>query len=248
MHRRADPTKRFPTICVCWCLYCHGTHSGKLHQSLNCQNGPYNPHVAEAGTRSQAVLVGVLFDSEFVRQRLSLQLLHEDSICESNEKEQRPDGNVHKDGAAVLSTTTTHHPTEWHPHCCTTITITICGSTPSIVLFFLLLPLLLILLLPLPFLDDADDYIHPPDSEPYNNNNNNNNNSYSVVDKRPCRSNISKPIDTPSKLERDTPSQAQPASTFTDQDEDDFLSWAAAVVERLGSKRPMAAWQHECNP
>ena len=147
---------------------------------------------------------------------------------------------------AVLCRNPKHSPTGGSS-CCSTITIIICGSTPFIVLF-LLLPLLLILLLPLPFLDDADDYIHPPDSEPYNNNNNNNNNSYSVVDKRPCRSNISKPIDTPSKQERETSSQAQPASTFTDQDEDDFLSWAAAVVERLGSKRPMAAWQHECNP
>ena len=175
-----------------------------------------------------------------MRQRLSQQLLHEDSICESNEKEQRPDGHVREDdesGAVQKSETQSDwrkqllhhhydHNLRFHPIHRSLLT------TPPLVDPSLALP----------FPAD-DDYIHPPDSEPYNNNN-----SSSVVDKRPCRSNISKPIDTPSKQERETRSQAQPASTFTAQDEDDFLSWAAAVVERLGSKRPMAAWQHECNP
>ena len=83
--------------------------------------------------------------------------------------------------------------------CCTTITIIICGSTPFIVLFFLLL---LLLTLPLPFPAD-DDCIHPPDSEPYNNNRNtSSNSSHSVVDTRPSRSNSSKPVNTPSKQER----------------------------------------------
>ena len=187
---------------MCWCVYFHGTHSLKLRQMLNCQNGPYNPHVAEAGTRSQVVHGGVLFqDLDFVRQRLSQQLLHEDSIANPTKKNKGQTDTCTRKTKAVLCRNPKHSPTGGSS-CCTTITIIICGSTPSIVLFFLLLPLLLILLLPLPFLDDADDYIHPPDSEPYNNNNNNNNNSYSVVDKRPCRSNISKPIDTPSKQER----------------------------------------------
>ena len=136
-----------------------------------------------------------LVDSEFVRQRLSQQLLHGDSICESNEKEQRPARHVHKNGAAVLCRNPENSPTGGSS-CRTTITIIICGSTPFIVLF-LLLPLLLILLLPLPVLDNDDDCIHPPDSEPYNNNN-----SDSAVDNRPSRSNNSKPVDTPSKQER----------------------------------------------
>ena len=129
-----------------------------------------------------------------MRQRLSPQLLHEDSICESNEKEQRPARHVQKNGAAVLCRNSNHSPTERRPHCCTTITITICGSTPFIVLFFLLL---LLLILPLPFLDDNDHCIHPPNSKLYKNNN-----SDSVVDKHPCRSNNSKPVDTSSKQER----------------------------------------------
>ena len=86
----------FCDLCECvW--YCYGIHSLELRQLLNCPNGPYNPSVAEAGTFSQVVHVGVLFDLEFVRQRLSPQLLRGDSICESNEKEQRPDVHVHKD-------------------------------------------------------------------------------------------------------------------------------------------------------
>ena len=44
----------------CVCQYCDGTHSGQLRQSLNCQNGPYNPRVEEAGTLSQVVHGGVL--------------------------------------------------------------------------------------------------------------------------------------------------------------------------------------------
>ena len=39
---------------LCVSLYCCGTHSGKLPQSLNCQNGPYKAHVPEAGTPSRA--------------------------------------------------------------------------------------------------------------------------------------------------------------------------------------------------
>ena len=62
--------------------------------------------------------------------------------------EQRPDGHVHKDGAAGLCTNPKHSPTEWHPRCCTTITIIICRSTPFIVPFLLLL---LLLILPLPY-------------------------------------------------------------------------------------------------
>ena len=38
---------------LCVSLYCCGTHSGKLPQSLNCQNGPYKAHVPEAGTLSR---------------------------------------------------------------------------------------------------------------------------------------------------------------------------------------------------
>ena len=131
---------------LCVFVYCYGIHSRKLRQSLNCENGPYNPRVTEAGALSQVVHGDVLFqNSEFVRQRLSPQLLHEDSICGSNEKEQRPDRHVHKNGAAVLCRNPKHSPTEWHPHCCTTITIIICGPTSSIVLFFLLLLLLALL-------------------------------------------------------------------------------------------------------
>ena len=91
---------------------------------------------------------------------------------------------------------------------CTTITIRICRSTPFIVLFFLLL-VLLILPLPFPTDDDDDDCIHPLDCEPYNNNSN----SDSVVEERPCRSNSSKPIDTPNKQERNAFTSSSNRST-----------------------------------
>ena len=47
---------------LCVRLYYYGTHSLKLRQSLNCQNGPHNPDVAEAGALSRVVHVGVLSD------------------------------------------------------------------------------------------------------------------------------------------------------------------------------------------
>ena len=185
--------ERFPTICVCLCVYCYGTHSHKLCQLQNCQNGPYNPHFAEAGTPSQVVLVGVLLEFRVRAPEVVTAAAPSRFGCESNEKEQRPARHVHKNGAAVLCRNPNHSPTEWHPHCCIAITIIICGSTPFIVLFFLILHLLI---LPLPFLDD-NDCIHPLDSEPYNNSNGD-----SMVDKLPSRSKKNKPIDTPSKQER----------------------------------------------
>ena len=159
--------------------------SKRTVQSTCCRTG---------GTQSGRACECSLVDSDFLRQRLSPQLLDGDSIANPTKKEQRPDRHVHKNGGADLCRNPKNSPTGGSS-CCTTITIIICGSTPFIVLLFLLL----LLILPLPVLDD-DDCIHPTDSEPYNNNNNNN--SYSVVDKRPSRSNNSKPTDTPSKQER----------------------------------------------
>ena len=131
---------------LCVFVYCYGIHSRKLRQSLNCENGPYNPHVAEGGAPSQVVHVGVLFqNSEFVRQRLSPQLLREDSIVNPTKKNKGQPDTFTRTTKAVLCRNSKHSPTEWHPHCCTTITIIICGPTSSIVLFFLLLLLLALL-------------------------------------------------------------------------------------------------------
>ena len=66
-----------------------------------------------------------------VRQRLSQQLLHEDSIANPTKKNKGQTDAFTRTTKAVLCTNTTQHPTEWHPHCCTAIMIIICGSTPS---------------------------------------------------------------------------------------------------------------------
>ena len=116
--------------------------------------------------------------------------------CESNEKEQRPDRHVHRNGRADLCRNPKHSPAGGSSRR-TTFAIILCGPAPLIVLFFLLV---LLLILALSFLGN-DHCIHTTDSKPHNKKNNN---SDSVVHKRPSRSNNSKLTDTPSKQERNT--------------------------------------------
>ena len=102
-------------LCVRLCRYCLGTHSGQLRQSLNCANGPYNPSVAEAGTRSQVVHAGGIEEFGIRVSEVVTAAAPWGFDCESNEKEQRPAIQVHKKGgAAVLCRNPENSPTERH--------------------------------------------------------------------------------------------------------------------------------------
>ena len=73
-------------LCVRLCRYCLGTHSGQLRQSLNCANGPYNPSVAEAGTRSQVVHAGGIEEFGIRASEVVTAAAPWGFDCESNKK------------------------------------------------------------------------------------------------------------------------------------------------------------------
>ena len=151
-----------------------------------------------------------------MRQNLSLQLLHGDSIANPTKRNKGQTDTFTGTEQRCCAEIPKHSPAGGSS-CCTTIAIILCGPAPLIVLFFLLV---LLLILALSFLGN-DHCIHTTDSTPPNNNN-----SDSVVDKRPSRSNNIKPIDTPGKHDRNvhtssrncpTPfrSPADPKTTLT---------------------------------
>ena len=130
LHGGARMIKSFPTTCAFVCIAtvhilenCNNQYIVKrdrtksMLQKRCTQSGRvFGCSRSEFGIRASEVVTAAApwrFDLRIKRKR-------------SNSKE-----HVHKDGAAVLCTDTTQHPTARWTHICTTITIIICGSIPS---------------------------------------------------------------------------------------------------------------------